>query len=57
MTTLKITYTNNHTERVHFDTLWAANIKAQDWMAQNPSIAVIEMIDNGLLHTTFRRKG
>jgi hypothetical protein len=57
MATLKITYINNRTESVHFKTLWAANIKAQDWMAQNPNITVIEMLDNGILHTTFRRKG
>lgn len=57
MTTLKINYTNNHSERVNFETLWAANIKAQDWISRDPRIASIDMVENGKLHTTFRRKG
>lgn len=57
MTTLKINYINNRSERVNFETLWAANIRAQDWISRDPRIASIEMVENGILHTTFRRKG
>ena len=55
MTTLYIEF-SNRTERVPFETLWAANIVAQDWMSRDDRILAIRVVENGVLHTTFRRK-
>ena len=57
MATLKIYSNNNKTESVNFNTTWAANIKAQDWMSHDKRIEKIVMTENGLHHTTYIRKG
>ena len=57
MATLKIYFNNNKTESVNFNTAWAANIKAQDWMCHDKRIEKIVMTENGLHHTTYIRKG
>ena len=46
----------NRTEHVPFDTLWAANLRADDWMRRDPNIQRIEITENGILWVTFIRR-
>lgn len=47
----------NRTERVVFQTLWAANLRARDLMASRPEIRAIEVVHQGVLQATYQRRG
>ena len=56
MITLNIKYTNR-IERATFETRWAAELKADEWMNHDPRIQAIEVLDGKILVVTYRRKG
>lgn len=56
MITLNIKYANR-TEKAVFETRWAAELKADEWMNRDPRIQAIEVLDNRVLVVTYRRKG
>ena len=56
MITLNLNY-GNRTEKAVFETRWAADLKADEWMNKDKRIKSIEMLDKGVLVVTYRRRG
>lgn len=56
MITLNIKYANR-TEKATFETRWAAELRADEWMNRDPNIQAIEILDGKILVVTYRRKG
>jgi hypothetical protein len=56
MITLNLNY-GNRTEKAVFETRWAAELKADEWMNKDPRIKFIEVLDRGVLVVAYRRRG
>lgn len=56
MITLNIKYANR-TERAVFETRWAAELKASEWMNLDPRIQTIEVMEDKILVVTYLRRG
>ena len=55
MITLNLNY-GNRTEKTVFETRWAAELKADEWMKKDERIKFIEVLDKGVLVVTYRRR-